>query len=303
MDFTNSPRANPVIRGELVYLLGAFGDLFCVKLDSGEIVWKRQLIREFGSKLPTWGTCSTPLVVDDKLIVNPGAKDASIVALDRLTGETLWQTPGQPPGYSSFVLAQLGGVRQIVGYDAISLGGWNPHTGKRLWRLIPEFEGDFNVPTPIVVDGKVLVSTENNGTRLYGFDGGGRIDPRPLAISEDFAPDTSTPVVTGRMVFGSFAAVLCLDLDDGLKTLWETDADDLVDYCSFIAGNDRVLVVTHTGKLYLLRPNRERFDCLSTLDLFDDVADTDRDVWSHPALIGNRLYIRNLLAVYCFLLE
>jgi len=303
MDFTNSPRANPVISGELVYLLGAFGDLHCVRLDTGEVVWKRQLLQDFGAELPTWGTCSAPLIVDDKLIVNPGAEDASIVALDRLSGKVVWRTPGDPPGYGSFILAELGGARQIVGYDAISLGGWDPDTGKRLWRLLPEWEGDFNVPTPIVVDGKILVTSENNGTRLHDFDRQGRIEPEPIFINEDLAPDTSTPVVLDRLVFGNFGAVLCLDLDDGLKTLWETDDDALADYCSFIAGNGRVLVIPQSGKLYLLRPSKEGFDCVSTLELFDDVPDTERDVWSHPALVGNRLYIRNLLGVYCFLIE
>ena len=303
MDFTNSPRANPVIREGLVYLLGAFGDLHCVKLESGQVVWKRQLMGDFGSELPTWGTCSTPLVVDDKLIVNPGAKDASIVALDRHSGKVVWTAPGDPPGYSSFILAELGGVRQIVGYDAISLGGWDPDSGNRLWRLIPEWDGDFNVPTPVVVVDRLLLSTENNGTRLYGFDSQGRINPEPAAKSEDLAPDTSTPVVLDGMVFGNFGALLCLDLDDGLNTLWEADDDSLADYCSLVAGNGRVLVTTKSGKLYLLRASKEGFDCVSSLELFQDVADTERDVWSHPALVSGRLYIRNLLAVYCFLLE
>ncbi|MFH1267471.1 MAG: PQQ-binding-like beta-propeller repeat protein, partial [Planctomycetota bacterium] len=309
MDFTNTPRASPVIHGELVYLLGAFGDLHCVNLKSGDVAWKRNLLGDFGAKLPTWGTCSTPLVVDDfckRLIVNPGAEEASIAALDRLTGKVLWTTPGEPPGYSSFILAELGGVRQIVGYDAISLGGWHPETGQRLWKLMPEWDGDFNVPTPIVVGDlckRLLVSTENNGTRLYQFDRQGRIDPKPVARNDDLAPDTSTPVVLDGMVFGNFGALVCLDLDNGLTTLWEADDEPLIDYCSFIAGNGRVLVTTQSGKLYLLRATKKGFDPVSTLDLFQDVPSTDRDVWSHPALVKNRLYVRNLLRVYCFLLD
>jgi outer membrane protein assembly factor BamB/ABC-type phosphate/phosphonate transport system substrate-binding protein len=303
MDFTNSPRANPVIHKGLVYLLGAFGDLHCVKLDSGKVVWKKHLVNDFDSKLPMWGFASTPLIVDDKLIVNPGAEEASLAALDRRTGNVLWATPGDRQAYASFILAEFGGVRQVVGYDVISLGGWDPATGKRLWRLVPELEGDFNVPTPIAVGEKLLVSTENNGTRLYGFDSRGRIRPEPLAANEELAPDTSSPVVIDGMVFGSFGGVMCLDLEAGLKTLWENVEDDLAHYCSFIAGDGRVLVTTQTGKLYLLRADKEGFDCVSSLELFEDVPDTERDVWSHPALVGNRLYVRNLLGVYCFLIE
>jgi outer membrane protein assembly factor BamB len=125
----------------------------------------------------------------------------------------------------------------------------------------------------------------------------------PLATSEDLAPDTSTPVVLGGMVFGSFGGLLCLDLDDGLKTLWRTDEGPLADYCTLIAGNDRVLITTQTGKLYLIHATKKGFACVGNIELFEDVAATEREIWSHPALVGNRLYVRNLLGVYCFLIE
>lgn len=303
MDYTNSPRATPVIHDGLVYLLGAFGELYCVELKTGRVAWKKHLPKDFVAERPTWGYCSAPLIVDDKLIVNPGAADAALAALDRRTGELHWITPGRAPGYACFVLAKLGGVRQIVGYDATTLGGWAPDTGERLWELLPELDGDYNVPTPIVVDGKILVTTENNATRLYGFDADGRIQPKPLAVNEDLYPDTATPVVSDGMVLANFGGLMCLDIEDGLKTLWETDEDDLCDYCTLIAGNGHVLVTTQTGKLYLLNADEQRFNCVAKLDLFDDVALEDRDVWSHPALVGNRFYVRNMLAVYCFLLE
>ncbi|MBL7044585.1 MAG: PQQ-binding-like beta-propeller repeat protein [Pirellulaceae bacterium] len=303
MDFTNSPRATPVIHDGLVYLLGAFGELYCVEMETGQVVWKRHLARDFAAERPTWGYCSAPLIVGDKLVVNPGAKDASLVALDRRTGESQWITAGRAPGYACFVSAKLGGVRQIVGYDATTLGGWDPDTGERLWELLPELDGDYNVPTPIVVDEKILVTTENNGTRLYGFDADGRIQPKPLAVNEDLAPDTATPVVLDGMVLANIGGLMCLDVEDGLKTLWEVEDDDLCEYCTFIAGNGHVLVTTQTGKLYLVKADKQRFDCVAKLDLFNDVPLEDRDVWSHPALVGNRIYVRNMLAVYCFLLE
>jgi outer membrane protein assembly factor BamB len=285
----------------LVYLLGAFGDLHCASLESGKVLWKKNILKDFRAKLPTWGACATPLVVDDKLIVNPGAPDASLAALDRHTGKVIWTVPGNPPGYASFILAKLGDVRQVVGYDAVSLGGWDPETGKRLWRLVPETRGDFNVPTPICIAGKLLVSTENNGTRLYGFGPRGRIDPKPLATNPDLTPDTSTPVVCDGLVFGSSGRLMCLDLAAGLKVLWQTEAEPFEDYCSFIAGQGRVLISTQKGALCLLKADKRGFSQISRLELFQDESAAERDVWSHPALIGNRLYIRNSLAVYCFL--
>ncbi|MEW6357909.1 MAG: PQQ-binding-like beta-propeller repeat protein [Planctomycetota bacterium] len=303
MDYTNSPRATPVIHDGLVYLLGAFGDLHCAKVETGEVVWRRHIIKDFAAKLPTWGMCATPLIVGDRLVVNPGAKDAAVAALDRRTGETLWRAPGDPAAYSSFVFAKFGGASQVIGYEANSLSGWNVETGERLWKMVPRYEGDFNVPTPIVLGDKLLVSTENNGTRLYGFDPQGRIIPQPILASEDLFPDTSTPVVLDGMVFGNCTGLVCLDLANGLKTLWEETADPYSDYCSLIAGNHRVLVITVKGELCLLEAGRTGHKIISRLALFDDVPEDERDTWSHPALVGDRLYIRNQRGIYCFLLQ
>jgi len=301
MDYSNAPRANPVIHGRDVFLLGAFGDLICVELASGATRWRRNIVREFGAELITWGMCAAPLVVDGKLIVNPGAPKASIVALDLRSGKTVWQTPGGQAAYSPFIIGRFGGVRQIIGYDADTLGGWAPDTGRRLWTHRPAEHGDFNVPTPIPVGDNLLLATENNGTRLHAFDANGCIVDKPLAINEDLAPDTTTPVVLDGLVFGSSnASIFCLDAKDGLKTLWSHDDDQFIDHASFIGGNGRILVMTIEGELQLVAADRGGYRLVGSHNIFGD--DADEEVWSHPALIGNRLYARGADAVVCILL-
>ena len=133
LDYGNSPRATPLIHDGHAYLLGAFGRLTCVNLDSGEIVWDIDLLDEYKpEEKVVWGVCSSPLIVDGKLIVNPGAPGASLVALDPATGNEIWKTLGDGPGFASFIVATFGGKRQIVGYDKTSLRGWDPATGQRL---------------------------------------------------------------------------------------------------------------------------------------------------------------------------
>jgi len=299
MEFTNVPRAAPVIHGSFVYLLSAFGDLHCVSLHGSTIVWRRNIIKDFGAELPAWGTCSTPLIVGDFLIVNPGAAEASLVALGLRTGETIWKTPGAPPGYGSLILGTFGGVRQIVGHDATSLGGWDPNTGHRLWTLQPDKKGDYNVPTPIDVFGRLLVATENNGTRLYSFDPGGRIRPVPVAQNRDLAPDTVTPVVVEGLVFGCSRGLFCLDPYDRLKTLYRAETDELFkQHTTFIAGGGHVLAVTVGGELVLFKAARDGFTLVDRLRVFDRT-----EVWSHPALVGHRLYLRSLNEICCILLD
>jgi hypothetical protein len=125
---------------------------------------------------------------------------------------------------------EFGTRRQIVGYDQYSLGGWDVKTGQRLWQLVPPVKGDFNVPTPVAVDGGVLVSTENNGTRLYHFDDSGRIISKPVAEFAGLSPTTTSPVVTGGRVFGADPALQCLDVRNGLKSVWHREEEALGDH-------------------------------------------------------------------------
>ncbi len=300
LDYGNSPRATPLIHDGRAYFLGAFGDLHCVTLEDGNIVWKMNIVQKFGAKLPKWGMTASPLIVDDKLIVNPGAKEASLVALDPLTGKMRWQSPGSPAAYSSFIVGNFGGVRQIVGYDADSLGGWEPATGKRLWSLVPPETGDFNVPTPIDAGGQLLVTSENNGTRLYRFKSDGRIVPEPAASYRKLAPDSSTPVLTNGKLFGCCAdRLFCLDAAAGLKPLWPAKYESLTNHASFIATRERLLITTSHGELLLAGMAGNEYKLLSRVRVFG----RDSSVLSHPALVGKYLYIRDESEIRCLALE
>ena len=297
LDYGNTPRATPLIAGDYVYLQGAFGDLHCVELEMGTIVWSKNFEIDFGTTadLP-WGTCGSPLIADGKLIVNPGASEASIVALDPATGETLWHAPGDKPAYGSFIAGELGGVMQVVGHDAGSLGGWELATGQRLWTLVPEHPEDFSVPTPVIVGGKLLVTSENNGTRLFEFDDAGRLNPEPLATNEDLASDTGTPVVVGEKVYAVWSSLYCLDLQSGLKTLWSSRDVSFRVYGSLLACGDRLLISGAAGELLLLDASAPQYAVISRLSVFDT---PDAELYSHPAMVGSRLYLRGEDALVC----
>jgi outer membrane protein assembly factor BamB len=299
LDYGQSPRATPVIHNGVAYLLSAFGDLKCVNLLDGKVVWERQLPRDFQARLPTWGMCSTPLVVDGLLIVNPGSSRASLAALDCVTGRTRWTTPGAPAAYAAFICGEFGGRRQIVGYDQKSLGGWDVKTGERLWRLVPAQEGDFNVPTPVAADGSLVVSTENNGTRLYRFDASGRIIAQPAGEFAGLCPDTVTPVAVRGRVFGVHNGLHCLDLSKSLQPIWHREEPGLGEHATLIADDERVLVITLGGELLLLDGRGNEGAIISRLRMFDQ----DVEVYSHPALVGTRLYARGGSSVVCLDLQ
>lgn len=300
LDYGNSSRATPLIHGDLVYLFGAFGHLNCVELATGKVVWDMEIRETFGAKDERkWGMCSSPLIVEDKLIINPGAKEASLVALEPKTGKVIWKSPGSSASYGSFLAGTFGGKKQIVGYDATTLGGWEIAMGKRLWTLKPERNNDFNVPTPVQVGERLLVTTENNGTRLFGFKDGGLLDPKPLATNDDLAPDSHTPLVIGNRVFGVWGGLYCLDLKNRLKPLWLSNDFAFKSYASLIASEERVLAISQEGELLLFDANADRFKLLSRLSVFKE----EKGVYSHPALLGTRLYLRGNAALICLELK
>lgn len=296
LDYGNSSRATPLIFGELVFLSGAQGHFHAVELATGKVRWKKNFQRDFGGpeKL-SWGFCSSPIVADGRLILHPGGPASALVALDPETGDVIWKVPGRAPGHSSLVLATFGGQKQLVGYDVDSLGGWDLATGNRLWSLKPERPGDFNVPTPIVGDGQLIVATENNGARIYGFDAKGLINPRELAVNDHLRPDCHTPILIRQRLFGVSGGLFCLDAARQLAEIWHSDDDVFQEYASLVASPRHVLITSLKGQLILINVSDDKFQKISELQLFDDEA----GLYSHPALVGRRLYVRGSKSLVC----
>ena len=242
-----------------------------------------------------WGTASSPLIVDGRLIINPGAADASLVALEPETGDVIWQTPGPSAAFASFVVGKFSRQQQLIGYDKDSLGGWDVETGKRLWSHIPKRDKDFNVPTPLIVGDKLLITTENNGTRLHAFDARGRLIAEPLATHREMAPDAHTPLAINGRLFGVSNGLFCLDLENQLRELWTSDDAAFSHYATLIGTRDRVLVTTEHGELILFDAAADKFAPLSRLKLFEN----DSGVFSHPALVGSRLFVRSSTSLVC----
>lgn len=298
LDYGNSPRATPLLHDGRAYLLGAFGHLHCVRLTDGRIEWRRHLRDDFHADAElVWGACSSPLIVDGRLIVNPGAREASLVALDPLTGEELWRSAGAPPAFASFVVGEVAGRGQIVGFDKESCGGWDPATGERLWRHVPRVAGDFNVPSPILLGDHIVVASENNGARLLGFDPDGM--PAVVASFAPLVPDMHTPVVTaGRLFAVNRGKAYCLDAGS-LASIWIHADRGLKGHVSLVASADRVLALTAAGELILLDALADDFQPIGRQRLFErDVA-----LYAHPAVADTAIYVRGPRNLLCIALD
>jgi len=296
LDYGNSSRSTPLIWNDLVFLANAFGNVQCVELATGKSVWDLDTREKFGAKDERkWGTCASPLIVDDKLIINPGGKDASLVALEPKTGKMIWQTPGKAASYGSFFAGTFGGKKQVIGWDVDSLGGWDAANGKRLWTYTPAKKSAFNVPTIVPVGEQILVAIENNGSYLFRFDDKGALDPKPVAHYEDLAPDTHTPTLANGRIFGVWNGLHVLDTANKLKLVYRSDDNDYSTYTTVVATDERVLAMTLTGELILLDAKTDKLKELGRLALLED----ERGCYSHPAFVGTRMYLRTNTGIQC----
>jgi outer membrane protein assembly factor BamB len=195
------PGCTPTVDGERMYVLGLGGNLSCLQVADGKVVWQKSLTRDFGGQVPTWSYRESPLVDAEKVICTPGGDDATIVALNKLTGETIWKSKlpdapaaaggGGPPGrgqggpggrrggggrgnfgrsgaaYASAIAVDAAGQRQYMQLTAKSLVGVAASDGKVLWRYDKPANGaGINCTTPLFHDGMVFASS------AYGAGGG-----------------------------------------------------------------------------------------------------------------------------------
>src|SRR5262249_39790568 len=152
------------IDGDRVYTLGATGTLLCLEAKTGQKVWQQDLLQVAGRNCPTHGYSNSPLVVGDRIFVNPGGpKGKSIAALDKKDGSVVWQALDDPIGQSSPVWAEVGGSPQVIFFTGVGAVGVAPQDGKLLWRYPWKTQYDLNIATPIYADGKVFISS-NYGT-------------------------------------------------------------------------------------------------------------------------------------------
>ena len=114
--YGSGPRGTPTVDGDRLYVLTEIGELACLRVQDGSVVWQRDILGDFDGRNPSWLVSESPLVDGDQVIVTPGGRNAGMVALDKMSGETVWVTAGlsDRPGYASPVVADVDGVRTVM---------------------------------------------------------------------------------------------------------------------------------------------------------------------------------------------
>ena len=282
------PRGTPTIDKGRVYTFGATGILNVLDAGNGALIWSRNAASDTGTKVPTWGFASSPLVVNDIVIV---AAAGNLVAYDLANGKPRWFGPVEKSGgYSSPHLATIDGVAQILlinGAGAISVALAD---GARLWEH--KWSGDGIVQPALTVDGDVLIGSgsglDNVGMQRVSLEHGpGGWTARERWTSNGLKPYYNDFVVHKNHAFGFDGSILaCVDLNDG-KRKWKGGRfghGQLV----LLPDQDLLLVLSEEGELALVAATTDKFT-----EIAAPVQAIKGKTWNHPALAGDVLLVRN----------
>jgi outer membrane protein assembly factor BamB len=280
------PRATPTLSNGRAYTFGATGILNALDAATGAVIWSKDVASETSMEVPEWGFASSPLVVDDVVVV---AADARLAGYDLATGRQRWVGPVHRGSYSSPHRVTIDGVVQVVligGAGAISVA---PADGTILWQH--SWLGTAIVQPAVTSDGNILVNTIDamggNGVRriapVHG-PGGWTVEER--WTSNGLKPYFNDFVVHKGHAFGFDGSILaCIDLQDG-KRVWKGGRygnGQLV----LLPDEDLLLVLSEEGELALVN---------ATPDQFKEIARSpalDGKTWNHPVLVGDTLFVRN----------
>lgn len=280
------PRATPTIHDGRVYAFGATGILNALDAATGAKVWSRQVADDTKRALPIWGFSSSPLIVNDVVIV---ATAGTLAAYDRVTGAHRWTGPSYGGSYSSPHRLTFDGVEQVVllgGPGAISV---NPADGVVLWTH--EWEAGPIVQPAMTADGDILVnaiaSTGGIGTRrLRVSRKDGVWTQEEQWTTNGLKPYFNDLVVHKGHAYGFDGAILAaIDLDDGTRK-WKGGRfgnGQLV----LLADQDLLLVISEEGELALVSATPDQFTEIARFPALDG------KTWNHPVVVGNTLLLRN----------
>jgi outer membrane protein assembly factor BamB len=287
----NGPRGAPTVDGDRVYVEGGGGDLTCLDL-TGRVVWSLHLLRDLngGERPPKWGFSESPLVDGDKLIVTPGGNDGAVAALDKRTGDVIWRSADvtDKAHYSSPIVVDVGGTRQIIQFTSRRVVGLDAETGKLLWDYAASANGTANVATPIYHDGHVFTSSAygTGGGLVKLVQDGGAWKAEEVYFSESMANHHGGIVLLDGFLYGFGSNVLiCMDYMTG-EIAWR---DRSVGKGSLTSADGHLYCLGEKNQAGLVEANPKEYVEKGRFEL----PESGWPTWAHPVVANGALYLRD----------
>ncbi|MDZ4401394.1 PQQ-binding-like beta-propeller repeat protein [Prosthecobacter sp.] len=310
MEYSNGPRAAPTVQDGKVYTLGTRGHLFCLDAATGAVVWSKVLEKDFNAPVPTYGVSAAPLVVGDLLIVCAGgAPEASVVALDRKTGELRWKALPDRVAYSAPIVIKAGGCEQLIVWTADSITSFDAPSGKVHWQV--EWKATFSpaqmVATPVWHNDLLFcMGAWGRGSKMLKLDA---TKPAASVLWETRKDPTTTHTTPLFQNDGHIYAILgdgslaCLDPATGNK-VWSTQepTGKRMGNAHLVRNGDRVFLFNHSGHLILARLTPKGYEERGRCLLVEPTAGYRAQgalTWAHPAYANKCVFARNDRELVC----
>jgi outer membrane protein assembly factor BamB len=299
-------RSTPTVDGDLLFALGSAGDLACLETATGKMLWKKNLHDDFAGRPGNWAYSESPLVDGDVVICTPGGKNASLVALEKKTGELVWKSLVPNAGeaaYASAIVVEAGGVRQYVQLMEKAVVGVDAKTGRFLWRYNSTAKSMANIPTPLARDDYVYTASRLGGgglVKLRAIDGS--FEPEQVYLTPKVPKGMGGSVQVGDYLYGTGdRGLMCVGFTTG-KIIWE---DKCVGPGS-IAYADGLLYVhgENTGTVAVVEATPKGYHEVGRVtppghpDYTKDGSGVK--AWEYPVIANGRLYLRNIGSLWCY---
>jgi len=311
MEYGNGPRATPTVYDGRVYTFGTKGHLVCLDAAKGNVLWKKDVAKEYRAAIPRYGASGAPMIDGDLLIAYVGGKpDAMMVAFDRKTGEERWKALPDRAAYSAPIIVEWGGTRQLITWTGDAIHSLSPTTGRSFWRVPYECGWDVaeSIATPVWNGNRLLfVKGWSRGSLLLelGQDAKTvtekwrtRSQPSTMMATPYFVGPDHFVSIDGQRGLGFYSAV-------DAKRLW-TDrkaiGDARLGYAHATPNGDRLFIFNQSGHLILGRATTNGFELLGDALLVEPTAGYRPQgpvVWSHPAYANRSVYARNDRELVC----
>jgi outer membrane protein assembly factor BamB len=288
----NGPRGTPTVDGARLYALSADGTLVCLEIATGRRVWGLNFVERFGGQPPKSGYSESPLVDGGRLIVMPGGPGASVVALNKNTGDVIWKSQNDKAGFSSAIALDIGGTHALALLTAEAAIGLDAKDGALLWRYPRVANRTANIATPIVHDGYVFYSSD------YGT-GCVLLKPTPdgktaeVYFNRDMRNHYTTSVLVGDYLYGFSSEILtAMEFKTG-KVVWK---DRSVGKGNCIYADQRLYCLGEDGVAGLIDPTPAAYKEVSRFEIPRGPFNT----WTSPAVANGQLYLREQGNLYCY---
>jgi hypothetical protein len=294
----DGPRSTPTTEGAFVYAFGGSGELSCLDAATGKKVWTVNVVQKFGGVTPYWGYSESPLIVGDRIVFNAGGRRAAIVAVDKVSGATLWQQAGDEAGYSSPVLLRTGSLQQVVFFTAGRGQAVDPRDGRMLWSYERASNRTANIATPIVNGNRVFFSSDyGTGAGLVEVRAAGNLaSANEVYFTRDMRNHHASSILVGSHLYGFSSSILTALAFDTGTVAWR---DRSVGKGSLAYADGRLYLYSENGVVGLADASPGAYTERGRFSLSTGRAST----WSHPIITEGLLILRDQDLVYAYQLR